>query len=67
MDGVEDTLGGLENWYYMEILRGEPMQTPAQARAALCSVQADQVRQLLRQFTLSVSCLLTKEGVSVHE
>ncbi len=67
MDGVEDTLGGLENWYYMEILRGEPMQTPSQARADLCSVQADQVRQLLRQFTLSVSCLLTKEGVSVHE
>ena len=51
----------------MEILRGEPMQTPAQAREALCSVQADQVRQLLREFTLSVSCLLTKEGVSVHE
>lgn len=66
MDGVEDTLGGLESWYYMEALRGGPVQTPAQARAALCAVQQDEVRQLLRCFTLSVSCLLTREEVSGH-
>lgn len=66
LDGLEDTLGGLENWYYMEVLRGGPVQSPAEARAALCAVQQAEVQQLLRRFTLSVSCLLTREEVSVH-
>lgn len=58
--GVEDTLGGIESWYYMEILRGGLIDTPEQAREALLSVTKDDVRAVLNQFSLSVSYLLTK-------
>ena len=65
MQGVEDTLGGIETWYYIEVLRsgGDPakVQTPAEARAALQAVTKDDVRAILRRLTLSVSYLLTKE------
>ncbi len=63
LEGVEDSLGGLESWYAMEIIRGGPITTPAQARADLAAVTEDQVRAVLRRFSLSVSYLLTrKEG-----
>ena len=68
MQGVEDTLGGIETWYYIEVLRGgDPakVQTPAEARAALQAVTKDDVRAILRKLTLSVSYLLTKE-VAAH-
>ena len=69
MQGVEDTLGGIETWYYIEVLRsgGDPakVQTPAEARAALQAVTRDDVRAILRKLTLSVSYLLTKE-VDAH-
>jgi predicted Zn-dependent peptidase len=61
LQGVEDTLGGLEAWYYMEVLRGGLIDTPAQAQEALCSVTKDDVRAVLNQFSLSVSYLLTKK------
>ena len=61
MNGLEDTLGGIETWYYMEVLRGGPVQTPDDARRALLAVTREDVRDILRQFTLSVSCLLTRE------
>ena len=41
MAGIEDTLGGIETWYYMEVLRGGPVQTPDDARAALQAVTED--------------------------
>ena len=63
MTGLEDTLGGIETWYYMEVLRGGPVQTPAEARAALCAVTKEDVRAILRGLSLSVSyCLTNKEG-----
>ena len=63
LEGVEDSLGGLESWYAMEIIRGGLITTPAQARADLAAVTEDQVRAVLRRFSLSVSYLLTrKEG-----
>ena len=61
MNGVEDSLGGIESWYYIEVLRGGPVPTPDEARAALHAVTKEQVRDILRQLTLSVSYLLTKE------
>lgn len=64
MSGVEDTLGGIETWYCMEVLRGGAVQTPDEARAALRAVTKDEVRQILSQLTLSVSYLLTKEDAT---
>lgn len=61
LESVEDSLSGLEGWYFAEIARGGPVSTPAQARAALEQVTKEQVRQVLRQFTLSLSYLLTPE------
>lgn len=64
MSGVEDTLGGIETWYCMEVLRGGAVQTPDEARAALRAVTKDEVRQILSRLTLSVSYLLTKEDAT---
>lgn len=61
MTGLEDTLGGIETWYYMEVVRGGAIQTPDDAREALRQVTKDDVRAILRQLTLSVSYLLTRE------
>ena len=58
---MEDSLGSLESWYAMEIIRGGAITTPAQARADLAAVTVDQVRAVLRRFSLSVSYLLTKK------
>ena len=50
----------------MEVLRGGPVQTPDDARAALQAVTEEDVRTVLRQLTLSVSYLLTREEESTH-
>ncbi len=62
MSGIEDTLGGIESWYYIEVLRGGLIQTPQNAREALLAVTKQDVQDVLRQLTLSVSYLLTKEA-----
>ena len=69
MNGVEDSLGGIESWYYIEVLRAgansaAPIQSPEQARNALRTVTKDEVRDILRRLTLSVSYLLTKEDAA---
>ena len=66
MTGLEGTLGGIETWYYMEVLRGGPIQSPDEARAALCAVTKEDVRAILRALTLSVSYCLTREEGSTH-
>ena len=64
--GIEDSLGSIESWYAMEMIRGGAITTPQQARADLAAVTVDQVRSVLRRFSLSVSYLLTtKEGAYV--
>ena len=50
----------------MEVLRGGPVLTPDQARAALRAVTKEDVRAVLRQLTLSVSYLLTREEDAAH-
>ena len=67
MSGVEDSLGGIESWYYIEVLRGGRVQTPDQARDALRAVTKEEVRSILRRLSLSVSYLLTKEDDHVGE
>lgn len=63
MDSIEDTLYGLENWYYTEICRGGEVADPQTARRSLEEVTVEDVRAILRRFSLSVSYLLTaKEG-----
>ena len=69
MNGVEDSLGGIESWDYIEVLRAgansaAPIQSPEQARNALRAVTKDEVRNILRRLTLSVSYLLTKEDAA---
>lgn len=61
MAGVEDSLGGIETWYVLEAYRGGAARTPAEARAALAAVTAQQVQAVLRELTLSVSYLLTNQ------
>lgn len=65
-DSIEDSLGGIEAWYAMEILRGGTVHTPAEARAALLRVTEQDVRDVLRRFALSVSYLVTA-GEGAHE
>lgn len=65
-NSVEDTLAGIESWYYMEIMRGGAVHTPAQARAALLAVTKEEVQAVLSQFSLSVSYLITKTEESAH-
>lgn len=65
MSSIEDTLGGIEAWYMLEILRGGLIRTPAEAREALQYVTESDVRAALNQFSLSVSCLLTAAGEDV--
>ncbi len=66
-NSVEDSLASIESWYYMEIMRGGVVHTPAEARAALLAVTKEQVQAVLAQFSLSVSYLVTKteEGANV--
>ena len=59
MEGVEDTLSGMENWYYMQICRGEELVSPAQSRERLLAVTKEDVRRVLAGYTLSVSYLVT--------
>ena len=61
LEGIEDSLSGIESWYGMEIIRGGAITSPAQARADLAAVTEEQVRAVLRRFSLSVSYLLTRK------
>ena len=58
LDAVEDSLGGIETWYYSEILRGGILNTPQQFREELMAVTKDDVRAVLNSLSLSVSYLL---------
>ena len=57
---VEDSLMGIESWYFAEIARGSD-KTPADVVHEIACVTPDDVRRVLCAFTLSVSYLLTKE------
>ena len=64
LEGVEDSLGGLESWYAMEIIRGGPHHY-ARPRPGPTWPPSRRTRcgRCLRRFSLSVSYLLTrKEG-----
>lgn len=56
---VGDSLQALESWYFTEILRGTA-DSPADIAAQVEMVTADDVRDILGRFSLSVSYVLTK-------
>lgn len=60
LSGVEDSLYGIEMWYFGGILRGN-IQTPEQVARRIDAVSAQGVRAALASLRLSVVYLLTKE------
>lgn len=58
---VSDTPQGLENWYFMEMLRGE-LKTPEEVAREIEAVTAEDVQRALSRFSLSVCYTLTKEA-----
>ena len=63
LEGIEDSSAASRAGTAWKIIRGGAITTPAQARADLAAVTEEQVRAVLRRFSLSVSYLLTrKEG-----
>ncbi len=65
LEGVGDSLPGLENWIMGEISRGT-LDTPQQVAQQLAEVTAQDVRAMLKKFHLSVVYTLTK-GETDHE
>ncbi|WP_367924558.1 M16 family metallopeptidase [uncultured Ruthenibacterium sp.] len=61
---VTDTLQGMENWYFGEILRAS-LLSPQQVMEQVDAVTKEDVQNVLRTFTLSVSYTLTK-GENAH-
>lgn len=57
---VGDSLQAIEGWYFAGLLRGT-QESPAQAAENLSAVTAQDVREVLSGFSLSVSYVLTKE------
>ena len=66
MTSVGDSLAGLENWDYNEILRGGVINTPEQAASQLMQVSAEDVRSILVGFRYSVGYLVTKKEEPSH-
>lgn len=56
---IDDSLGAQGNWYFNEIVRGTDT-TPQQACEEIDLVTKEDVRAILKYFTLSVSYTLTK-------
>ncbi len=65
LEGVGDSLPGMENWIMGEISRGT-LDTPEQVAQEIAAVSAQDVRDMLKKFHLSVVYTLT-EGGSGHE
>lgn len=59
MESLGDSLSGLESWYYGQITRGETLEPPAQAMAAVQQVTADEVRAVLQSYHYSVCYTVT--------
>lgn len=59
MDALEDSLAALENWYYGQITRGEPLYPPAYGKVLTSAVSLDEVRQALQSYSYSVCYTLT--------
>lgn len=63
MDALGDSLGGLESWYYGQIVRGDTLMTPDEGRAALRAVTAEEVRTVLQRYRYAVCYAVTAKEV----
>ena len=54
MDALGDSLAALENWYYGQITRGEPLYPPEYGKVLTGAVTLDEVRQALQSYSYSV-------------
>ncbi len=59
MDALEDSLAALENWYYGQITRGEPLYPPAYGKVLTSAVSLEEVRQALQSYSYSVCYAVT--------
>lgn len=56
-----DSLAALENWYYGQITRGEPLYPPEYGKVLTSAVTLDEVRQTLQSYSYSVCYAVTAE------
>ena len=61
MDALGDSLAALENWYYGQITRGEPLYPPEYGKVLTSAVSLDEVRQTLQSYSYSVCYAVTAE------
>ena len=61
MDALGDSLAALENWYYGQITRGEPLYPPEYGKVLTSAVTLDEVRQTLQSYSYSVCYAVTAE------
>ena len=61
MDALGDSLAALENWYYGQITRGEPLYPPEYGKVLTSAVSLDEVRQTLQSYSYSVCSAVTAE------
>ena len=59
MDALGDSLAALENWYYGQITRGEPLYPPEYGKVLTSAVTLDEVRQTLQNYSYSVCYAVT--------
>lgn len=64
LDSLSDSLGGLESWYYGQIIRDEALAPPEYGKVLTRAVTADEVREVLQSYRYSVCYALTakREG-----
>ena len=59
--GVNDSLGAMESWNFGELLNGSGL-SPEEVIEQIEAVTAQQVKEALAKFSLSVTYRITKEG-----
>lgn len=67
MDALGDSLGGLENWYYGQIARGEALAPPEYGKVLIQAVTAEEVRDLLNSYHYSVCYAVTADKGEVAQ
>ncbi len=60
LKSVQDSPNSIENWYFSEIIRAEEIRTPHDVMNEIKTVSALEIKDILKQFSLSVVYLITK-------